>query len=166
MSYKWDKDLNRRVENGKKDFKEININFSGFYSQGDGASFTCKRIDVKQWIIKNNLKKYGRLVKLIDSNVLDISGCIKRDRWHNYIHWNTISVYLNVSYYGDYKSNLSNIGILISQLEDDIQEHAQELSKEIYRDLEKEYDYLMSDECIQETILANDYEFEQYGTRY
>ncbi len=32
---------------------EIEINFSGFSSQGDGASFTCRSIDVREWILRS-----------------------------------------------------------------------------------------------------------------
>ena len=35
----------------------------------------------------------------------------------------------------------------------------------IYRSLEKEYDYQMSDECVDENIRANGYEFDEDGAR-
>jgi hypothetical protein len=35
----------------------------------------------------------------------------------------------------------------------------------IYRTLEKEYDYMTSEEAIKETIIANDYEFTKDGSR-
>jgi hypothetical protein len=47
-----------------------------------------------------------------------------------------------------------------------ITDFAREKSKEIYRDLEKEYDYLHSDEYIQEIIEENDYEFDEDGNRF
>ena len=165
MSYKWDSNLNRRVENGKKDFKEITINFSGFWSQGDGASFTAKSVDICKWILNNN-HTYSRLVKLYNSGALDLSGRVVRDRNSHYVHENTTSFYLSYDFQQDYKSNLSNIEGLLEDLEREIQQHIKQLSIEIYRELEKEYEYLMSDECIKETIIANDYEFEQDGSRY
>ena len=41
------------------------INYSGFNSQGDGASFTCKRIDIWQWVKFNKLCKMFRPLKKI-----------------------------------------------------------------------------------------------------
>jgi len=166
MSYKWDSENKKRVENGKKHFTETTINFSGFWSQGDGASFTAKSVDVCTWILKNEPVKYARLIKLCKSNALYLSGKVVRDRWCHYVHHNTISFYLNDEFQGDYKSNLNNIEQLLEELERNIQEHAMSLSKDIYEDLEEDYEYQMSNEAIQEHIEANEYEFEENGSRY
>lgn len=166
MSYKWDTEKQRRVENGKKLFTETTINFSGFWSQGDGCSFTAKFVDISKWILKNQPIKYKRLLNLDNSQALYLSGKVVRDRYTHYVHWNTISFYLNYEFQKDYKSNLCNIESLLEELEKDIQEHAMDLSQEIYTDLEKEYEYLMSDAAIEEHLVANDYEFESDGSRY
>lgn len=42
--------VNELAENG---FEDAEIAFTGFWSQGDGASFTCKRIDVPLFLKKN-----------------------------------------------------------------------------------------------------------------
>ena len=47
--------------------------------------------------------------------------------------------------------------------EDDVNQIASDFADWIYRSLEKEYDYQMSDECVDETIRANGYEFGEDG---
>ena len=42
-------------------FNEIEISFSGFYSQGDGASFTSKYINMKRFIEKEKTNLYFKL---------------------------------------------------------------------------------------------------------
>ena len=49
----WHEDLVERIVNEELEsagFEEPEISFSGFWSQGDGASFTCKRIDVSLFV--------------------------------------------------------------------------------------------------------------------
>jgi hypothetical protein len=40
---------------------------------------------------------------------------------------------------------------------------ARSVSRDLYRDLENYYDDLMSDESVEDTILANDYKFDKDG---
>ena len=48
---------------------------------------------------------------------------------------------------------------------DSLIETARDYMRWIYKQLEKEYDYQNSDECVDENILANEYTFEINGTR-
>jgi hypothetical protein len=144
---------------------ETLISFSGFYSQGDGASFTGT-VNVREWIKVNNPSTYSRLAKLMDKGIVDISGVIKRDRWHNYVHWNTTSLYMDIDIYGRLGWDATNVLGLIKQLEEDILKHHQELNKEIYRDLEKEWDYLCSEESVEESCEANDWRFLEDGALF
>ena len=48
---------------------------------------------------------------------------------------------------------------------DDANQIVSEFADWIYRALEKEYDYLMSDECVDGDIRANEYEFDEDGNR-
>jgi hypothetical protein len=41
-----------------------------------------------------------------------------------------------------------------------------DLSQEIYKSLESEYDYLTSDEIIAESLIINEYEFTEDGKIY
>ena len=49
--------------------------------------------------------------------------------------------------------------------EDDANQIASDFADWIYRSLEEEYDYQMSDERVDETIRANEYEFDENGER-
>lgn len=45
-------------------------------------------------------------------------------------------------------------------------EALRDLARWLYRQLEREYDYLTSDEAVDEAILANEYSFTVDGTRF
>ena len=54
-----------------------------------------------------------------------------------------------------------------TECEDDMQELEDDFTKSLLEDysimLQNEYEYLMSDECAEENIIANNYEFDEYG---
>lgn len=142
-------------------FEEVEIAFSGFWSQGDGASFTGK-VNIIKWIEVNNPTKFKRLYNLLKSGSLYVyDNTLKKDRWYNYVHWNTTSLYLHI--YENDNIDRPNIRNLIDQLYDDVLSHHQQLNKEIYRDLENSYDDQVSDEAVEETLRINEYEFDENG---
>ncbi len=147
----------------KLGFEGVEIGFSGFWSQGDGASFTADSIDIKKYINLINPNKYRRLIRLMDAQMIDISGCVKRDRNMHYMHENTTSVHFDVNMYGRLGTSAGNVESLIYELENEINEDLAPRNKDIYRILEKEYEYLASKEAIIETIEANEYEFTEDG---
>lgn len=182
-------------------FDDIQISYNGFYSQGDGASFTSDRADAEKLLtylankeaqensgkktkvkeifsrIDLNVKPTNDLEDLI-SDLSDIGiddGESKVDPNDIYIkvvrtdsrhyHYNTIKSEVELDIWDD-----ELVGHKAAEIEEGLQEiitdFAREKSKEIYRDLEKEYDYLHSDEYIQEIIEENDYEFDEDGNRF
>jgi hypothetical protein len=50
--------------------------------------------------------------------------------------------------------------------EETVIEALRDLARWLYRQLEREYDYLSSDEAVDETIIANDYTFTDTGRRF
>jgi hypothetical protein len=69
-----------------------------------------------------------------------------------------------LKYYADYISDLANIEeLLTGTLTGFISEVVKDLNRWLYRTLEKEYEYLSSDEAIIETIEANEYTFTESG---
>lgn len=156
---KYDKESGKWKFTGSKvSYTEILIAFSGFWSQGDGASFTGT-IDVSKWIEYMHLDKYSRIKKLIDSGAIPGQGVIKRDRWHNYSHWNTTSIYYD--WYTEDRQ--TNVQALLDELENDILEHHQQLNKDIYKALETEYENETSEDAVRESLTANEYEFDETG---
>jgi len=143
----WKEKLNRMG------FEDVDISFSGFWSQGDGASFTASSIDVPVAIKALGLfNQYRGLYAFLKRNG-GVLGRVTRNSSH-YVHSNTISVGLEEEYWVPEKYSA-----LIGDLESVLQERVRNISNEIYKDLEKEHDYLTSDEQVRETLVANDYKF-------
>jgi hypothetical protein len=145
-------------------YRNIDICFSGFYSQGDGASFTGN-VDVLDWIKTNDDKgKYKRIAKLMTDGIIDIQDDrIVRDRWHNYVHENTTTFHFYTNYqYGACKDYI-NIDMILNDLESDIYLHHKSLNREIYSSLNETHDYLTSDQSVADTLEANEYEFNING---
>lgn len=132
------------------------IQFSGFYSQGDGLSFTghysyskgaYKKIvdEFPRW---TELHKDVQALQDIQSrHFYRISGDIYRIG-HFYSHENTVK--FGYSHYSD-------------EVESELTEIFRDIMQEFYRHLEKEYEYLTSREAIIETIKCNEYEFDEFG---
>lgn len=132
---------------GKLGFTDIEIAFSGFASQGDGASFTATfdvpatKKELKERQAK--VKEYAPKIKLglftdmrFDKDEKEVGTLEVFRISHHYAHYNTISSDNN-----------------------DLEEFARDFSKWIYRQLESEYEYRTSKEAITETIECNEYEF-------
>lgn len=151
-------------------FANTDINFSGFWSQGDGASFTGDWDSEKMLTVKE-LKEKGlvlsdwakELKRVLKGNLKDIKSkyatfSIKRTS-HHYAHENTVSIF-DAEYWNSRKKE--QYGIPPEQ-EDDILEGCRTAMGEMYRILEKEYDYLTSDEEVFETLMCNEYKFDRDG---
>lgn len=149
-------------------FVNPDISFSGFWNQGDGASFTSENIYVDAFLSyfgdeifsRREIDFINRLMKDYDL----FSFAVKRKNFH-YCHEKTVSVtsdeYL---YHFSGKKRLFNfLENSFTKIENLIAEKVEEFSRKIYRELEKEYDYLTSEEAIIETISANDHEFTEDG---
>lgn len=55
---------------------------------------------------------------------------------------------------------------MTADAEDAVSEALRDLARWLYRRLEREYDYLSSDEAVDETIEANEYTFTEAGRRF
>jgi len=139
----WTKKLK---ENG---FLNAKIEFSGFHSQGDGASFTGE-IDIQKMI--DTFPEFKSLeVDKINLGILDLNG--------RYYHSHSKKVT------GDYDEwDIDKEGdTLFESFKDAVEQFRQDLCQDIYAELQKEYEYLTSDECIIESFSMNNYEFNVYG---
>lgn len=150
-----------RVNNG--DYRPT-IYYSGFWSQGDGASFegqysykkgatklirqhapTDKELhsiaDALQAVQKKHF--YKLRAKCKQSGHYMNSGCMSVEVWHD----------------GDgYRD--------IGEAEEDVRQLLRDFADWIYRQLETEYDWGNADAQVIESIEANDYEFTEDGERY
>lgn len=181
--------------------EDIKCNFTGFWSQGDGASFTANVRDVKKFLMDEIKLKPGKwfVYSKPDPNIVkteaekemddieetfvslgifepevdkitpdDFWISIKRDSSH-YYHENTISAELDVDEPVEGRdldaSQRKEFNAWLESLENSITEWARKKSRELYSELENEYDSMISDEAIQEWIDSMGYEFTRDGEK-
>jgi hypothetical protein len=144
------------------------IAFSGFGSQGDGASFEgCFRgkLDMVE-----KIKEYAPL----DEDLHNIAACLYVDFVEPY----NATCRVDISTTGRYShshtmrfefNDFENSEGEWEQMEDRGRETVVEnnlrwLADWLYTRLEKDYDWLTSDEVVAENIIANGYEFDENGS--
>jgi hypothetical protein len=156
-----------------KGFDATRIYYSGFWSQGDGAMFEYASIsdDLLKEFVDNILIGTEHLSPMrkqwILNNVsVSVSG---KHRGHYYhekscshsiywevnngdLHWSTTFHQWLMSFAGDFEA------FIIEEYE--------YICSELYRTLEKEYDYFTEDEQIAEALRDNDYDFTEGGNIY
>jgi hypothetical protein len=156
-------------------FENAKIEFSGFWSQGDGASFTAD-IDVEKlakflasdippkdciegdpedfrpWIVH----KCGKPTDTRYAWLTDIGlyGRVVRTS-HQYSHENTCRADI------EYREPREHTALeaVIGEFEKDAETLRLNLCGAIYRDLEQEHEYLMSEEYLHELAEINEYMF-------
>jgi hypothetical protein len=139
--------------------------FSGFWSQGDGACFEGSLR--YRWgasrAIRAHAPKDAELHRIADAlaavqrpNFYQLKATIThRDRYyHEYCM--AISVERDSPTWQD----------MTADAEDIVIETMRDLARWLYRQLEREYDDLTSDEAVDEAIRANDYTFTETGHRF
>lgn len=142
-------------------FTAPNIEFSGFYSQGDGASFTCKSIDFEKLLQHIDLPKSIAHHKKLLTQILH--GYINRTS-HHYSHARTVSLQVGYDPYPPCrKPRLKRLNHAIDHLYDVMEEFRLSLCRKIYAALEAEYTYLVGEEAIKEMAEANEYMFDVNG---
>ena len=161
------------TEKNNKYFDIDKIYFSGFYSQGDGAMFEYKNV-TKSFLFSIidglNLPNWKKeILKNVDFSFYgDHSG----PRSNFYCHENTAAHFCDW-----YEPRLNYDKMNCNNIEDFLHDHLniiqkevifkyKNLCRELYRNLEKEYNFLTSEEAIKETLICNDYEFTSDGEIY
>lgn len=148
-----------------------NISFSGFSSQGDGASFTgyydfkadavaaiTAHAPQDQTLLKiaeeqTALQTHARLV-----HGAHIHARITRSRNSHYVHSNTMDI--EAKYV-----NTDNEALATSEeLDQAMTRLMRSFADWIYKQLEDENDWLNSDECIDERLNESDDEFDEDGS--
>ena len=163
---------------------DADLAFSGFWSQGDGASFSS-RVDVatfakflaappegkdciegdpedfRPWLVNKvgglaARPEFRRLVGAADY----IDAKVERGT-SRYSHENTCSFYAVLE-----RRTAPKVDALTLQFQQAGEEFRLAASRALYRDLEAEYDYLTSDEALAEHAAANEYTFTEGGKRF
>jgi hypothetical protein len=123
-----------------KGFNFCEIRYSGFNSQGDGASFTFNFVDVEQFIkINSCASKYKHLLKAINNGTAQLTFHSQIVN-HFYVHNKTIIVEAS-KYISDNVSEkkCNKINDEIIELQNEVEEIYISLCEEIYNDLEQVY---------------------------
>lgn len=151
-------------------FINVNIEYSGFYSQGDGASFTG-RINNQESLIKLmeeiDKKKYKPLRFAMRRGEVELTAWIKSIN-RQYSHERTKSLELDLTdmTYNMNPKRIDTLTDLANDLETELEEKRLELSKEIYQDLKDDYESFTSDESVKETLIINEYQFLEGGEQF
>ena len=138
------------------------IHYSGFWSQGDGASFegtykykkgACRAL--KEYAPKDaELQRICKALKDAQKKVFYSATCNISTRGY-YSHSGTMRFNFDMN---DVSTDtFNNVGETITQA-------LRDFADWIYKQLEKEYEYRNSAAAIEENILANEYEFNEDGT--
>ena len=195
----WYEDVIENFESKLKNLglEDIESRFSGFWSQGDGASFTANVRDVEKFLkhaiklksgkwfdyqkeekeekeedeiesLISGFEELGINSKIIPLTPDDFWINIKRDS-SRYYHENTISADLDVDEPVEGRdldaSQRKEFNAWLYSLENSITKWAREKSKELYSELENEYDSITSDKAIQEWFDSMCYEFTRDGEK-
>jgi hypothetical protein len=155
----WEKKLE---EHG---FNNPTISYSGFWSQGDGASFVCTSVDVDKFVTSQKARgRFNAILKAIKAETVDVNVSIRRID-HHYSHEYTVTAESEIVYYRDEEpKNYAQLETEEGELRGMVLEVARTLSRQIYKELEAEYEALTADSEIIETIKANEYTFRADGT--
>lgn len=142
-------------------WEDVEIAYSGFWSQGDGLSFTGNVSDLHKVLLwageseESIVKKWSVAVREHKEGELVLT--MYRDNRGRYVHEN--SVRLDVEYSGD----TIVIEEILEELKNIIEEKKTSFCKEMYKTMETAYYTSMSDDNITKRLLEQDGE---EGERY
>jgi len=143
---------------GYMGFEGVTISFSGFSSQGDGASFNAthysyapgaaEKIKAEAPTDEVFAQCANEIQEIQRRYFYGITGKVFRTS-HQYSHENTVTSEL-----------FNKHDVWLHDKDDDLFNAAiHKVMRYIYRQLEEEYEYQTSDEAVKETIEANEYFF-------
>lgn len=149
-----------------------NIYWSGFSSQGDGLCFDGAWDFRKEALaeIKEHAPQDEKLHAIAEGLWPVMFGKeegLRAEITHrgNYYHENSVDIHVGHvdedEDEGDVEADVLNARL---QVGDQICEALRSLMRWMYRQLEADDEHINSDECIDETIECNEYEFEKDGT--
>ena len=139
----------------KAGFEDPKIQFSGFWSQGDGASFFAT-VNPSKFAETTNEK---RISKLIENGNIENFVIRNNSFATHYSHEKTK--------YIDYDASFNrNIEEAVYKFADKIEAIRLNMCKEIYSNLETYYNELQADEAVKESLIINEYDYTEDGKIY
>lgn len=160
----WDGVYERWIEKIENlGFTDVKPRFSGFASQGDGASFTAG-VDVQKFLEANKLCNRFRTVYnlLKEGFSFDTYGFRLGHLSNHYCHEYTVDfdpLEVEYEFYDfttkDLQERQQRAIEQAEELTQVIEEKGRQLMRDLYRSLDLEHDYLTSDESVVESIRTN-----------
>lgn len=152
-----------RLMNGKT-YPKPSVWYSGFWSQGDGACFEGRwhASDVNPAKMRMNIGNDEELLRIVDGlaaiakDYPEMSASVKH-QGHYYHRFETEFVITEPEDDDDC--------VRPHETEKDFIDLTRDLMLWLYKRMEEVYDYSQSDECVDENITANEYEFTEAGKR-
>ena len=141
------------------------IMFNGFHSQGDGASFTGHVENMKNFIKALGMNELPQEVE--DAIIIKFKRGSSR-----YYHELTVDIdvykdtddkFITSYPFGPEVPMEYDLDEIVDDIDSLGEKWRIKKCQEIYRALEKEYDSLLSDEAVEDTLIANDYEWDEEG---
>lgn len=159
-------------ENFKQDMREVGIHvkhmyFSGFQSQGDGACFEGSFDNTRTYLDHHHKDQYPMIRKLLDHDGEVYANCKHSGNfYHQYCteFWMSADTLTGIlpqptefheTIAEQWQEELDNE---MTAFEEAVVEQWRTYMADLYWKLEAEYDYLVSDEAVWETIEANELE--------
>lgn len=139
--------------------------FSGFASQGDGACFEG------DYSYARGSARAIRRYAPKDVELHRVADALLASQWSNFFQLGARITHRG-RYYHEYSMEIDVerdspvYQAMTSTAEDDVAEALRDLAHWLYGKLEDEYDYLTSDETVDEAIAANGYSFTEDGERF
>lgn len=150
------------------------INFTGFWSQGDGASFTgmVTRDERFLTLMTGSTQSYPFVRKMLADDMENICIKIERIRGARYYHECSVGVEIESATFVDLAARRDEsedddalaaiyevwdtvLTRELGDLEDEAQAYVRKIMCRIYEELQAEFEYLTSDETITEWLDAN-----------
>jgi len=152
-----------KIEMQTKGITVDEMNFTGFYCQGDGASFTG-RVDMIQFLKVHGLEEHFMGATFFAGQG-ELWAEITRGS-SRYAHENSVSVNLIVDSYNNYEDDSTRYQVYetmqevmeheIKDLETEVEDICKGYMQDLYSKLREEYESLTSREAIWETIVLNE----------
>ena len=152
-----------KIEMQTKGITVSDMNFTGFYSQGDGASFTG-RIGMIAFLKVHELEQRFMAATFFAGQgelYVDISRGSSR-----YYHEHSVNIDIQEDMYNNYEDDSTRYQVYETMqdvletewkdLEEEVTDICRGYMQDLYSKLREEYEYLTSREVIWETIVANE----------
>ncbi|OZA08171.1 MAG: antitoxin of toxin-antitoxin stability system [Rhodobacterales bacterium 17-64-5] len=139
--------------------------FSGFWSQGDGAAWEgaysyrkSAAAELRAYAPKD--KTLHRIAETLQAAQRQNFYQLRAEVTHRGIYYHAFTMAVSVS-----RDSAAAVEV-IGDAESIVTNALRDLASWLYRQLEQEYDYLTSDEAVDETLIANGYTFTEKGRRF